>query len=151
MRLPRKPTLIDGEILCFAYNYRSLNDVLQFANITRPRVRLKQIEALFVHRLKALSCLPCETINEVLNQKRNVFSSFAQRRHFNWKNVEPVKQIAPERARSDGSLQIAVSGGNHPNISSDGSSRTDPLKLAFLQNTQEGDLGLGRKLSDLIQ
>src|SRR5207302_2008883 len=96
-------------------------------------------------------CLPCETINEVLNQQGNVFSSFTQRRHLNWKNVEPVKQVASERARSDGSFQIAVSGCNHPNISSDGSSRTDPLKLAFLQNTQESDLGLGRKLSDLVE
>jgi hypothetical protein len=95
--------------------------------------------------------LPCETINEVLNQQGNVFSSFTQRRHLNWKNVEPVKQVAPERARSDGSLQVAVSGGNHPNISSDGYSRTNALKLVLLQNTQEGDLGLGRKLSDLIE
>src|SRR5438874_13596588 len=107
--------------------------------------------ALFGQHLKALSCLPCETINEVLNQQRNVFSSFTQRRHFNWKNVEPVKQVAPERARGDGSLQVAVRGSNHPNISSDRSSRTDTFKLAFLQNTQEGDLGLGRKLSDLIE
>src|SRR5579863_9232874 len=97
-RLSRKPTLIDGEILCFAYNDRSLNHVLQFANITRPRVRLQQIETLFVQRLKALSCLPRETINEVLNQQGNVFSSFTQRRHFNWKNIESVKQVAPERA-----------------------------------------------------
>src|SRR6267143_2560990 len=105
MRLPRKPTLIDREIFCFAYNYRSLDDVLQFANITRPGVRLKQIEALFVDRLKALSCFPCVAINEVLDQQGNVFSSFPQRRHLYWKNVEAIKQVAPERARSDGSLQ----------------------------------------------
>src|SRR5260370_17811606 len=105
-RLPGKPTFIDGESLCFTYNDGSLNDVLQFANITRPRVRLKQIEALFVHRLKALSCLPCETINEVLNQQGNVFSSFTQRRHFNWKNVEPLKQSASERSPSAAIFQL---------------------------------------------
>src|SRR5229473_1217051 len=109
MRLPQKPTLIDREILCFAYNYRSLDDVLQFANITRPRVCLKQIEALFVHRLKAPCCLLCITINEVLDQQWNVFSSFSQCRNFNREDVEPVKEVAPEQTRSDGSLQIAVS------------------------------------------
>jgi hypothetical protein len=101
--------------------------------------------------LKALSRLPCETINEVLNQQRNVFSAVAQGRHFDWKNVEPVKQVAPERRRRDGSFQVAIRGGYHPNISSDGSSRTDALKLAFLQNPQQSDLGLGRKLSDLVE
>src|SRR5580704_18233014 len=109
-------------MFCFAYNDRSFNHVLQFANITRPRVRLKQLKTLFVHRLKALSCLPCETINEVLNQHGNVFSSFAQRGHFNWKNVEPVKQVAPECARGDSGLQVAVGCSNHPDISLDSSS-----------------------------
>src|SRR5215469_15701152 len=140
-RLSRKPAFIYREILCFAYNDGSLNDILQFANIARPRIRLKQIEALLVQGLEALSCLPCETINEVLNQQRNVFFSFTQRRHFNGKNVEPVKQVAPERPRRDGSFQVAVRGGYHPNISSNRSSRTDTLKLAFLQNAQKSDLG----------
>src|SRR6266481_2602685 len=151
MRLPRKPTLIDGEILCFAYNYRSLDDVLQFANITRPGVRLKQIEALFVHRIKALSSFPCVTINEVLDQQGNVFSSFSQCRNFNRKDVEPVKQVVPEHTRSDGSLQIAVRSGNHPDISSDRPSSTNTFEFMFLQNTQESDLCLGRKLSDFIE
>jgi hypothetical protein len=58
-----------------------LDDVLQFANIARPSIGLKQIEALFVHRLKALSCLLCVTINEVLDQQGNVFSSFSRCRN----------------------------------------------------------------------
>src|SRR5258708_7410051 len=37
-RLPRKPTLVHGEIVCFAYNDGTLNDVLQFTNITWPRI-----------------------------------------------------------------------------------------------------------------
>ena len=150
-RLSREPTFINCELLRFAYDDRSLDHILQFTNITRPRVRLKQIEALLAQGLKALSCLPCETINEVLNQQGNVFLSFTQRRHFNWKNVESVKQVAPERPRGDGSLQVAVRGGNYPNISPDGSSGADTLKLVFLQNTQKSDLGLGRKLSDLVE
>src|SRR5260370_15645227 len=113
MRLPRKPTLIDREILCFAYNYRSLDDILQFANVPRPGVRLKQIEALFVHRLKALSCFPCITINEVPDQQRNVLSSFPQRRHLDRKNVEAVKEGTPEYARTHGRLPVTIVVRNH--------------------------------------
>src|SRR6202035_819558 len=135
----------------FANNDGSLNHVLQFADITRPGIRLKQSEALFVHSLKALSNFPGETIDEVLYQQGNVFSSFAQRGHFNRKNVEPVIQVAAEHARSDGSLQVTIRGSNHPNIDWDRSSGADAFKFVFLKNTQESDLGLGWKLSDFIQ
>src|SRR5260370_34021506 len=101
--------------------------------------------------MKALSCFPGVTINEVLQQQRNVFSSFSQCRDFNRKDVEPVKQVAPEHTRRAVSLQIAVSGSNHSKIGLDGSSSTDTFEFVFLQNTQERDLGLGRKLSDLVE
>src|SRR5260370_19363051 len=135
-RLPGKPALVDREILCVADDERSLNHVLQFADITRPRVRLKQIEAFLAHSPKALSCFPCVTINEVLDQQGNVLSSLPQSRHLNRKNVEPVKQVAPEHARGDGSLQVAVRSSNHPNIGSVGHSSTDTFEFVFLQYTQ---------------
>jgi hypothetical protein len=112
---------------------------------------LKQIQALFAHRLKTLSRFPCVTIDEVLDQQGNIFCSVPQRRNLNRKNVEPVKQVATEPALGDSSLQVTVSGGDYPNIRSDGSSSTDTLEFVFLQNTQESDLSLGRKLSDFIQ
>src|SRR5258708_37378018 len=149
-RLPRKPTLIDREILRVAHDYRSLDDVLQFANVTRPGIRLKHFQSLFVYPAYALSCFTRITIDEVLNQQANVFLPFTQRRHLNRENVEPVKEVAPERARGDGRFQIAVSSGNHPNIRSDGSSSTDTTELVFLQNAQKSDLGLGGKLSHFI-
>src|SRR5260370_26770155 len=151
MGLPQKPTLIDGEILRVADDHRPLDDVLQFTNIARPGVRLKQIEALFVHRLKPFSCFLGVTINEILDQQGDVFSSFSQGGNFNGKDVEPVKEVAPEHARIDGSLQIPVSSSNHSNISSNGSCSTDTLKLVLLQDTQERDLRLSRKLSDFIE
>src|SRR6266481_1815259 len=151
MGLPRKPTLIHREILRVAHDYGSLDDVLQFANVTRPGVRLKQIEALFIHRLKALSCFPCITIKEVPDQQRNVLSSFAQRRHLDGKNVEAVKEVTPEYVRSDGRLQVTIGGSNHANVRSDRSSSTDTFEFMFLQDTQESDLCLGRKLSDFIE
>src|SRR6267143_931933 len=141
MRLPRKPTLIDREIFCFAYNYRSLDDVLQFANVTQPRVRLKQFQAPFVYPANVLSRFSRVTIDEVLNQHRNIFSSFPQRRHLDGENVKAVKKVAPEYACSDGSFQIAVSCSNYANIRSDRSRSTDAFEFMFLQNTQESDLG----------
>jgi hypothetical protein len=90
-------------------------------------------------------------MDEVLNQQRNVFPSFAERRHLDRKNIEPVIQVTPKRTPSDGRLQVSIRGGNHPDIRLDGFSSTNTLKFMFLQNTQESDLGLGSQLSDLIE
>src|SRR5256885_4362489 len=115
-RLPRQPTLVDRESLCFAHDNRSLNDVLQFPNISRPGVRLKQVETLLVDPADALSCFPCVTIDKVLDQHRDVLFSFAESRNLDWENVEPVKQVPTKGAPGDRSLQVTVSGSNHSNV-----------------------------------
>ena len=47
-RLGQQPGLVDRKILCFAHDERSLNHVLQFANVTWPRIRLKRIQAILL-------------------------------------------------------------------------------------------------------
>src|SRR6266478_764368 len=150
-RLPRKPGLVHREILCFAHDDRSFDDVLEFANITWPRVRLKKLQGLAVHPAYVLAQFPRSTIDEVLNQRGNIFPSFAQSRHLNRKNAEAVKQVATKVSSSDGRLQIAVGSSDHADIRLDGPSSADALKFMFLEDTQKSDLGLGRELSDFIE
>jgi len=94
---------------------------------------------------------PENAIDKVLDQHRDALFSFAESRNLDWENVEPVKQVPTKGAPGDRSLQVTVSGSNHSNGSPDGSSSADTLKLAFLQNTQQRDLGLGRKLPNFIK
>jgi hypothetical protein len=101
--------------------------------------------------LKTLARLPRVAIEEVLYQEGNVLCSLAQGRHVNWKNVQPVEQVAPKPPVGDGRLQVAIRRRNHPNICADGSRSADTLKLAFLENTQQSDLGFPRKLSHFIE
>jgi hypothetical protein len=77
--------------------------------------------------------------------------SFPQRRNLHRKNVQAIKQITSKRTLSDGSLQVTVSGSDHPRIGLDGASSTDTFEFVFLQNTQVSDLSLGRKASDFIE
>ena len=77
--------------------------------------------------------------------------SFPQRRNLHRKNVQAIKQITSKRTFSDGSLEVTVSGSDHPRIGLDGASSTDTFEFVFLQNTQASDLSLGRKPSDFIE
>jgi hypothetical protein len=67
---------------------------------------------------------------------------------FQSENMQTVKQIATERPIADSGLQVTVRGGDHR--TSARNARVPPtFKLMLLQNTQEGNLGLGWKFSDL--
>src|SRR5882762_2432666 len=100
-RLLRKPSLVYREILRFAHDDRSLNHVLQFANVTRPGIRLKQVQTLLVDTPYILSYIPRATIQEIIDQHRNVCPAFPQRRNLKGKNVEPVKKVATKGAGID--------------------------------------------------
>jgi len=109
--LPREPTLVDRETLSLANNDRAFNNVTQFANVTGPGIRLKQIQRLFAYIPDVLACFPGITIDEVLDQQRNVFLSLLQWRNLNRKNVEAVEKILAELAGSYSGWQVTVYAG----------------------------------------
>src|SRR5260370_623868 len=77
--------------------------------------------------------------------------SVPPRRQKDEKNVEPVKQVNTKGSSRDSGLQLQIGRRKHAHIRSDGSSSTDTFEFMFLQNTQESDLCLGRKLSDFVE
>src|SRR6185437_6162825 len=99
--LPRQPALVDRESVVFGKDDRALNNVLQFANVTRPGIQLKQIEGFFAYASEVLSFSSGIAIDEVLHQHRNVFSPLSQRRNLNGKNVKAVEKVFAECAGSD--------------------------------------------------
>jgi hypothetical protein len=68
-----------------------------------------------------------------------------------WEDIKPVEQIAAEATRSNGSLQITVSGRNYANIRLDRANSTDTLKFVFLQDAQQRNLSFGRKFPYLVE
>jgi hypothetical protein len=84
-------------------------------------------------------------IDEVFDQQGNVLSSFSKRRNLNREDMQAIKQIATERPSADGGLQVTVRGCDHPDVSAYWTRPADTFKLMLLQNTQEGNLGLGWK------
>src|ERR1700753_1916909 len=91
------------------------------------------------------------TIDKVLNQERDVFPSFAEGGHLDGKDVEAVVQIFAECSGCNGSLQIAIGCGDDAHVCTDDLGAANTLKLTLLQNPQESDLRLGRKLTDFVE
>src|SRR5437867_2374754 len=82
---------------------------------------------------------------------RDIFTPFGQRGHFEWKDVQAVKQIFPESSFLDFLAQIAVRSGNDPHIHLDDSLSTEPLDLSLLNHAQKIRLHVERKLTDFVQ
>ena len=69
MSLLGQPAFIYRKDLCFAHDYRSFDDVLQFAYVSGPRVRLEQLQGPFVDTPDVLARFAPVAIDEVLNEQ----------------------------------------------------------------------------------
>src|SRR6266403_3411540 len=85
---------------------------------------------------------------KVPDQERYVVAAFAQRRHFDWENVEPVVQVSAKGTIVNEPLKIAVRRGQHSDIDLNRSRRAKPLKLSLLKYAQELGLQFERYVSD---
>src|SRR5258708_2702739 len=146
-----QPAFVDRENLRFAKDHRTLDDVLQFANVSRPRIGLKQFQRLLVDTFYVLASFSRVAIDEVFHQQGNVLSSLSKRGHLDREYIQPIKQITTKGPSADGGLQVTIGGCNHPYVSANSTSAADTLKLVLLQNTQECNLSLNWKLSDFVE
>src|SRR5262249_31476713 len=108
--------LINHKGVRFTDNHRSFYDVLQLANVARPMLGLEQLQTLAVDGSDLLPRFPCEALDEGFDQQGNIFPSLTQWRHGNRKDIEPVKKIVTDRARSHSSLEVTVRGGEYPHV-----------------------------------
>src|ERR1700722_7122805 len=150
-RFSPQPCLVDGECLFFAQDHATLDYVLQFADVARPVVGLEKIQRSLFYMANPFSGSLGISFNQILHQERNVVLPLAQSRYTDGENVKPVEEILAERARRDSSLQVAVCGRKHSHINRDRLAASDPLEFSLLEYSQQGNLGLKRKLADLVQ
>src|SRR5262249_62370512 len=94
--LHRQPGLVDPKGVAGADYHGSLDNVLQLTNIAGPGISLAQFQRTLLYVANAFSHLFSELPDEVLDQQRNVFLAFPERRQLNGKDIQPVEQIRSE-------------------------------------------------------
>ena len=85
---PHRPKNISG-----AKNHRSLDDILELANVSRPMIGLAQLQRILADVADLLSSLFGIALHEVFDQHRNVFFSVPEGWHMNRENVQPVEKV----------------------------------------------------------
>ena len=132
----REPAFVDRERLPITKNNGSLDHVLQLADISRPCIGLQSVKCRSVDTTYFLPRLTRVAVDEIFNQKRDVFSSLAQGRHVDGKDIEAVVEVAAKRALLNKLLQVSIGGGDHAHVGTNDPITADPLKLPLLQNAK---------------
>ena len=77
---------------------------------------------------------------EVVDQQWDVVGSFAQRRHLDRHDRQPIIQIVAKGAVGDHLLQVAVRRGDHAHVDPDRAVLADLVDLPLLQDAENLDL-----------
>ena len=82
-------------------------------------------------------------LGEVLGQGQDIARPLAQRRQLQVHDVEAVEQVLAERALLHRHREVAVGGGDDPDIDLHRLGAADPVDLALLQGAQQLGLKAG--------
>ena len=89
--------------------------------------------------------------DKVSHQHWNVLCSIAQGRSEYGKYLQAVIEVGAELSFSHHFPQVAIGGGNKPNIHLNGTRASQPLELALLKRTQQLGLEVEGYLADFIK
>ena len=141
---------LDGVVL--HGHHHALDQVLELADITRPRVRHQRLHGVGRDASDGRAVGRDELAQEVVHQIGHVFAAFAQGRHRDLNHVEAVIEVFPEGALRDHLAQVAVGGADDAHVDVVSAAvGADPLNLASLQEAQQQALHPKGHLANLIQ
>src|SRR5438128_2616044 len=130
---------------------RAVEHVLELADVAGPIVAREHLEGAGGHATHVAVALARDLADEVLDERGNVLSPLAQRRHVDRDHVEPVVEILTERARPDGGFQIYFRRRQDSHVDRHRPHAAQPLDLALLQDAQQLRRKVEPQGADLVE
>ena len=140
-----KRQMLDRDEPALTQDCRTLECIVQFANVARPLVAHQHLQRVWRQASRRASRRSAEVLQECVGQREDVATALAQRRNVDIEHTEPVKQVLSKASFRDGPLEIAVARGNHADVGLDEPCAAEALKFPFLQDPKQ--LRLGRRSS----
>jgi hypothetical protein len=103
------------------------------------------------HRAAALAQETAVLVEEVVNEREQVVDAFAEGRHVNLDDVDPVHQVFAEALGFDEPHQITVRGRHDAHVYQHWHHRANRLYFLLLQHAQKLSLKRRRHIADLIK
>src|SRR6266404_2276322 len=130
---------------------RVLNGVLQFSDIARPCVRHQNAHRPIRKTAWRLAVLLGELLQEMQDEKRNIFTPVLQVGQAHGYDVQAVEQILSKLAAFRCFFEVLIAGRHKPNIDLNVLTPAHPPYNTFLQHPQQLHLKTRGKRVDLVQ
>ena len=133
-------------------DHRAFDDILQLADVARPGITLKLVQAprRQVRLAWRFICTHSRSkkcwANSGMSSVRSRSGTTSNR-----KDAQAKIQILPKSAGDDVGFQIAIRGGDHPDVDLARLVVADSLDLPFLQHAQQLALQVERNFADLVE
>src|SRR5258706_9458498 len=151
LSLALKHTWFETQDSAFGEYHAAFDHVLQFTNVSRPRILLHGFQRTLLDLANFPSHAGRQPRREVIYQHRNIIHTFAQRRNLNRENIQPIKKVHAKSTVVNFPFKIFVGSCDDPNVRLDRAVSPDAFKLPLLQHPQERHLYLRAKLCDLVK
>src|ERR1700733_12608743 len=125
------------ERLTSRQNYGALDEILQFADVSRPAPRGQTLHCGRRDRFDVLLHPFGKLLNEKTDQERNVLSAVPQWRNADREHVQAIEQVAAEFAAGDHLFQIAVGCCDQPSVYPPRLRAAETFEFLLLQRPQQ--------------
>src|SRR5438309_6342052 len=133
-----------------AQRHGALDGVFQLADVSGPIVGDQPAHGVFRNRAHRALWVG-EFLQKCRDEDGDITLAVPQRRQFDLHDIQTEIQILPESSRTNGRVQIAVSGSDDADIDLAAFGGADGLDFALLQRTQELGLQIHGHVSDFIE
>lgn len=127
------------------------DDVLEFPDIARPFRGGEQIKGLGGESNRPAADLPSRVVGEHPRQNGDIFHVLTQWRDSDAPYVESVQKIGAEAAVAHLQVQVAVRGGEDPDVDSNRLIASYALQFAVLEDSQQLGLDERGQFPDLVE
>src|SRR5690606_32984226 len=121
----------------FGLDDQALDFVLELAHVARPIVSNHVVESLLGQAQHGVSVFTRIALEKMPSQKRDVLATFAQGRHPEREDIEPVVQIFAKAPCPHFRLQVSVACGDYPHVDTLFLRSTQRTYLSLLQHSEQ--------------
>ena len=129
----------------------ALDDVLQFADISRPVIVHQSLHRFGRNSGDGFSGFLCVALEKIIGERGNVFLVIAQRRNVDGHDVQAVVEVLAERAFFERGAEVAVGGGDQAHVHLVRFRSAQALELAVLQHAQKLHLNGAGHVADFVE
>jgi hypothetical protein len=127
-----------------------LDNILKLANIAGPLVAHQALHRSLRHAVDPLSKFPRESLKKKHDKFWDIGPTVSQWGHLQGKDIQAVEQVGAEASGLYGFVEVTVGRRDHPHVNAYRPAAADGFELLLLQNAEELNLSLQRKLAHLI-